>query len=157
MDSTSSTYPKDRLAHAHHNQKAAIHLYNDGACHFPDWVITTAFYAALNYVKHKVFPIGDMQSDGKFLFTYTFEDYLIQNNKEREDKHSVIRTLVKQHCSPIRAEYDKLLDMCWGARYVDYKRTPEEALAALELLSKIAHYCDKEKAAKQVQQSATNA
>ena len=140
MDTTSSTYKKDRLSHATHNEIAAVHLYNNGECHFPDWVITAAFYSALNYVKHKIFPIADM-ADGKMQFCYSFEEYLVVNNKEREDKHAVLKNLVKIQCPQIRTEYEKLMDMCWGARYTEYKIQPEEALNALELLSRIRAHC----------------
>ncbi len=143
MDTTSTTYKKDRLSHAIHNERAARHLYNNGNCEFADWTITTSFYSALNYAKHKIFPIADIR-EGKMVFCYTFEQYLVENDLEHSEKHGVVKNLIKKHCPAIRENYEQLMDMCWGARYVEYKRDPNEALHAIELLSLIRAICHTE-------------
>jgi hypothetical protein len=44
----------ESFAHGEHNEKACDLLaLNQG---FPDWVITTAFYASLHFVTSKIFP-----------------------------------------------------------------------------------------------------
>ncbi len=46
---------EDNLEYAQHNEKACKYL--DKKPEFTDWVITTAFYSALHFVRYKIFPI----------------------------------------------------------------------------------------------------
>ena len=59
----------DSLAHAKHNERVCNYL--GRSADFGDWVITTAFYSAMHYVRHLMVPImieGDVYNDFESLF-----------------------------------------------------------------------------------------
>jgi len=76
--------------HAIHNEAACDFLLSGNQ--FNDWVVTTAFYAALHYVQHEIFPLsegGNTYSD----FNVYFGKVLKQRN-QRLNKHSATLQLV---------------------------------------------------------------
>ncbi len=50
----------DSLNHAIHNKEVCVHLSKESR--YSDWVITTAFYSAVHFVEHKIFPIKGFKS-----------------------------------------------------------------------------------------------
>lgn len=129
-----------RRKHALHNEDACYYLYEAGK--FPDWVITTAFYSALQFVKYKAFPLK-----GEFDTYPTFEDYFaLQKNRDdfAGSRHDVIKKLVQHHLRPIAA-YQELFDACHNARYSDYQLRNQDVELALDNLSEIKKFCNTEK------------
>lgn len=111
----------DRLLHAQHNEEI---------CHFlcqkqenADWVATTAFYAALHFIEHRIFPISDKDDNGHKFKIKTFDEYysLYCNKKSNTNKHSERLTLLTEKEPSIAPHYKWLKDTCWTARYVNYK------------------------------------
>ena len=64
MDLYSITMGNSRnLEHAEHNEKAYRYLCQEPE--FSDWIITTAFYSAIHYIRHRMFPFEDQLKNGK--------------------------------------------------------------------------------------------
>ena len=53
---------RSSLDQAKHNEKVCDYLGKKDS--YSDWVITTAFYSARNYLEHKIFP-RDIEISGK--------------------------------------------------------------------------------------------
>lgn len=65
-----------RKQHAIHNEEACDFLLSSNK--FNDWVITTAFYSALHFVQHEIFPLT--HDDKK----YGFKDLLWESPKKKK-------------------------------------------------------------------------
>jgi hypothetical protein len=109
---------KSDLDHGAHNKAAFDHLYPKKE--FVDWIITTAFYAALHYVDHKIFPIKYSEKGVQI----TFEDmdsYAVSAaNRFSKDKHTCRLSLVKQKLPEIYFEFNWLYSNSSTARYHNY-------------------------------------
>jgi hypothetical protein len=122
------------IDHALNNERIFEHLLqlND----FNDWVITTAFYASIHFLRHKIFPlsIGDN--------TYDTINEFCRAKRIRRFNHKVMRELVEAHTSSeISAVYNYMLDMSYTARYSKYRFSSEAAQTAKRRLTKIKAYC----------------
>lgn len=87
-----------RKEHGEHNEKLCDHLLSNG--NYNDWVVTTAFYAALNFVKYQIFPFtwkGKQYND--------FETYFNQAENRGVDKHESLKNLV---CRNIKKMFRRL-------------------------------------------------
>lgn len=122
-------------SHAEHNELACEFLSQDGR--FNDWVITTAFYSALHYVHHELFPLQEGE------FTFSSLDEICSSmqsgfSNPGKNKHSMLKTLVRAKCSTkCFILYRKLFDQCHNARYVSYqvsKQSADDALKTLQIL-----------------------
>ena len=133
-----SVYKQLRLEHALHNEKVCKHIDTTEGL-YNDWVTTTAFYSAIHFVKHKVFPLTVY--DNGIVILQTFDEYFNKNHNPNDNKHAAILRLVKSECSAILADYRQLKDICWGARYTDYKIDNETTIKAKELLINIKRHC----------------
>lgn len=122
--------------HALHNERLCDLLLENGQ--FNDWVITTAFYAALHYVKHQMFPLH--LAGKKF---NEFEAYYFQHEKKGVDKHRSLSGLVCRNLKDCSGAYRWLLDAAKNSRYNNYKVAPETASKARKLLSAIKNSCTK--------------
>ena len=129
---------EDNLEYAEHNWKTCKYL--DKKPDFADWVITTAFYSALHYVRYKIFPISIEQAD-KTLNISDFEFYFRVNNPMRLSKHSLLSNLVEEKFPEIATDYNKLRDISWSARYNNYKYSREISNEAKKRLQKIKEFC----------------
>ena len=127
----------DDLKHARHNDKACDYLHENGE--FTDWVVTTAFYAAIYYVHHELFP-GQFEINGTTRHLSSFDDY-IKNLKGEKKPHTVRIDLVADLLPEIYSEYKTLHDTCWTARYKNYKISSEEVNACRECLNDIRDLC----------------
>lgn len=130
---------EDNLDYAQHNEKVCKYL--DKEPEFTDWVITTAFYSALHYIRYKVFPISITTRKGKKLKVDDFESYFRINNPLNLSKHSLLSTLVEERHSEIADDYNKLRDISWSARYSNYKYPRQVSNDAKKRLEKIKQYC----------------
>jgi hypothetical protein len=130
----SNSYPK---AHAIHNAKVCAFL-ND-ANDYPDWVVTTAFYAALHFVQHEVFP-GSMGNR-----TYvSFENYYNGHYGHTQNKPNRHRSTINLVYSEIGTDagviYEWLHDACRTARYRNFNTSPSVAKASMERLEELRTY-----------------
>jgi len=122
------------INHAEHNKSVCDHLIENTEFH--DWVITTAFYAAIHFLRHYLFPL----EEGGKTFN-TFDDYC-GSNKIYRNKHSQMRKLVEEHAHhTIASTYNQMLDICWSARYSQYKFSAEIAGLARRRLNHIENNC----------------
>ncbi len=130
-----------RRNHALHNEKVCQYLAQSGE--FPDWVITTAFYTALHFVKYKIFPL--LLDNGKRYSS--LDDYRrkIGYQQHGSSAHSILRKLLNQRFKNIAAPYNELYDSCQNARYTDYDISSEEVTFALDNLAEIKKYCNTNK------------
>lgn len=124
-----------RKAHALHNEALCEFLLHNG--NYNDWVITTAFYSALNYVKFEMFPLH-ISGVGKF---EDFEMYLRKQDKSGE-KHYVLMQLVSRYMK-CGGAYRWLLENCMTARYSEYIVSEANARHARRMLAYVKESCQK--------------
>ena len=126
------------LEHAEHNEKVCKYL--DKKPEFTDWVITTAFYSALHYVQHKLFPLV-ISIRGKRTKITCLDEYFSKNNPHQLNKHSVLAKLVEEKLSEISKDYNKLKDISLTARYHRYNYPREISNDAKKRLQTIKEFC----------------
>lgn len=122
---------RQRLEHAYHNESVCYYLDNNG--HFNDWVVTSAFYAALHFCCYKIFPIEE-KIDGKTYVFNTVEQFKKFHNLEL-NKHSILSDLIDEFFPSISPIYDELKDYCMNARYFHYKIKTVKANRAKEIVT----------------------
>lgn len=130
----------NRFLHAKHNEKVCNFLQQKPE--FSDWIITTAFYSALHYVTHKIFPLS-FELNGKKINCDTFDVYCRYNNPKKISKHEFRKELVEIHCQEIADIFDRLHDLSNNARYVDYKLDRKDSDLARASLKRIKEFCTK--------------
>jgi hypothetical protein len=124
----------DKKAQAGHNEDACKFLYSDG--NYCDWVVTTAFYSALHFVQHEIFPktIKGVQYDN-------FDKYYnghFQGKKNRPNKHVSTINLVKAELGDdVHQNYSWLFGLCMNARYTDYNIHQFVAEESIKRLARI--------------------
>lgn len=118
--------------HAVHNEQLCQLLFKDG--NYNDWVITTAFYSALHYVHHEIFPF----IDGAREYT-SFDNYYnsIPKGQKKGSKHSVTIDLILAHDNEAGQIYKWLHDTCRTARYHKYKLPDALAKTAIDSLQEL--------------------
>lgn len=121
--------------HANHNAELCDLLLNNGR--FNDWVVTTAFYAALHFVHYILFPLKFQ--DKTF---YNFNKYYWSLDSKKS-KHSVTRDLVKLKFNDISPQYDWLFFSCLNARYKNFRVEITEAREAKKNLDAIKERANK--------------
>lgn len=127
------------LEHAKHNEHVCNYLGKKES--FGDWVITTAFYSAMHYVRHLMIPVT---IDG---ITYNDFEYLFAKKKSiMEGRHGFMKSYVVSNFPGIAFEYSRLHDMSTTARYTSYTYTREQANQAKEYMETIKQYVIKSKA-----------
>jgi hypothetical protein len=129
---------KGRIEHALHNEEICELLANTK---FKDWVVTTAFYSALHFVRHKIFPFKQSTGKGETFKIDSFYQYMKAFNPKRVGKHELILDLVRTHCPAAYSDYQWLFDTCMNARYHHYKVSEKVANKALEKLQSIKKVC----------------
>ena len=126
------------LDHALHNEKVCKYIQKKSD--FADWIITTAFYSALHFVTHKIFPMN-VEHNGKRISISNFDIYHRQFNPNKLSKHEFRKELVELHCSEISDAFEKLYSLSYTARYVDYRYGRDISDEANKNLKKIKDYC----------------
>lgn len=126
---SSETFPLD---HALHNEKVCKHVDEGG---FNDWVVTTAFYSALHFVEHEIFPFQD---EGNSIEYESFDDYC---TGKRGGKHKLRSLLVHENLETVSAEYDWLKNTSWTARYNKYQVSEDVKDRAIYCLNRIKDVC----------------
>ena len=107
---------ENHKAHALHNENVYQFLKKEPE--FIDWRVTTAFYAALHFVEHKLFPLATTFA-GKDETFKTIEEY--RDFFSKRSKHQARVHAVKNNIKPCRTEYKVLFDLSMQARYRRYK------------------------------------
>jgi hypothetical protein len=127
------------LDHALHNEACCNFLKADGL--YLDWVVTTAFYAALHFLKHKAFPLnedGQTHADFDSYCNYLKKRHHINSTIH---PHEVLRSLAERRFPKITVEYENLFDLCRTARYHNYKLDERFVKEALNDLAAIKKFC----------------
>ncbi|MBN1522563.1 MAG: hypothetical protein JW928_08525 [Candidatus Aureabacteria bacterium] len=102
---------KEKLDHAEHNREVCLHL--SSSKKYPDWTITTAFYAMIYYCEAILFPLTE---DG-----VEYKNLSIYSHKQNLALHPARMRAVQKHLKSFIPEYVSLADACRTARYSDYK------------------------------------
>lgn len=149
MDTPTPSKNIERRNHAIHNEEVCRYIAEREE--FGDWVITTAFYAALHWMNYKLFPFSftdhDTEESVHFRSLDQYRSYAFDNRKPIESKHHTLLRLARTFCpSEIASEYRRLFDMCMTARYRNYRTAPQIIHVVQSSLKTIHNYCDKEEA-----------
>jgi len=129
----------NNLNHAKHNEQVCNYL--NKKPEFSDWIITTAFYAALHYVRHKIIPYVKTDLSGNRRTFSDFESLFENFRKEQEGRHGFQKRFVEENLHIIRFEYQRLHELCQNARYYNYQYNRDDSEKARSYLKKIKDYC----------------
>ena len=129
----------NHLTHALHNVKVCNYLHKKEE--FGDWIIVTAFYAALHFVNHVIFHFTIMKAD-KSIQIDSVEDYIhhlrVINSKS---KHAILTDLVVTYHPSIAVAYSRLKDLSFQARYQNYQFSRAITDFAKAQMDEIKNYC----------------
>jgi len=139
MDITAITGNCNNINHAKHNEQVCNYL--NKKPEFSDWIITTAFYAALHYVRHKIIPYVHTDLSGNQKKYDDFETLFDNFKKEQEGRHGFQKRFVEEHLPKIRYQYQRLHELCQNARYYNYQYTRHDSEKAREYLKIIKDFC----------------
>lgn len=121
------------IEHARHNESVCNYLGKKEA--YSDWVITTAFYSAMHYVRHLIIPVT---KKGKVYLD--FESLFCDLKSPMDGRHGFLRNYVLMNYSSIGYEYCKLHDMSTTARYTQYTYTRDQAKISKGYLEEIKNF-----------------
>lgn len=129
---------KNHAEHANHNEKTCNYLKKH--VQYSDWVIITAFYAAMHYVRHLMVPqvINETECND-------FEKIFLLKKSIGEGRHGFQSSWVAINHAGISVEYNRLYEMSEFARYHNYEFTREESRRAFGYLEVIKEYVKEEK------------
>lgn len=130
--------PKESFEHGEHNEKACELL---SVNNFPDWTITTAFYAALHFVTSKIFPFDIIVNTKKITFT-DIQQWQSHKSYASKSRHFLTVDLVEKFCEDIADEYQWLLDTSFNARYHSHRHPPEIVNRSISYMKKIKKHCE---------------
>lgn len=119
-----------RKQHAIHNEEACDFLLKSNK--FNDWVITTAFYSALHFVQHEIFPVDE--NGETYLDLNIYYAKVLKKKNKRITKHFATIQLVTSKLPKCSPYYRWLHDACMSARYTNYNVSVEKAKQAREYL-----------------------
>lgn len=132
------------LKHAKHNQ--AVCLFLKSNTDYNDWIITTAYYSAIYFIYHALFP--DKYEDpisGDIKSFNSWEKYCHRLPVNNNNKHKATENLVSEHFPEIYREFKILKDNCWTARYDKYIVVDSIMEECVKGLSTIAEFCENHK------------
>ena len=124
--------------HGKHNHVVCnkLHVTTDIPCN--DWIITTAFYSAIHFIDHIIFP--SEYNGTKFENINDAHKVL-----RKQSKHQTREFLVHAKLPSQSANYSFLMSQCWDARYNDYDINSAISDLAVKKLNAIMKECDIEK------------
>jgi hypothetical protein len=122
-----------RKQHAEHNEQLCLKI--NQLTGYNDWVITTAFYACIHYVEHKLFPLT---VNG---VTYATFDSYYHAQSGNASKHKIKLNLVTQYLPTMGSNYRRLKDLCHTARYSNYRMGSALSSIALKDMASIKAAC----------------
>jgi hypothetical protein len=124
-----------RKEHGSRNLELCKLLLDDGQ--YNDWVVTTAFYSAVHFVEHALFPLIE---NGVEYLTYN-EYWQIFFHPRHISKHDGKKRLVKQYIPTVKNQYRELCDDCNNSRYNDYNVSDYNAKEAIKKAQAIKKAC----------------
>jgi hypothetical protein len=125
------------LGHALHNEEVCKHL--NRTPKYLDWVITTAYYSALHFATHKLFPF-ELEVNGKKETIKSLDDYC-SITRDSTRKHNKLAKLIEERHEDIADVYCQMRDISWTARYQDYAYDRDISSLAVKRLSAVKEYC----------------
>lgn len=122
------------LEHALHNERACKYLAEDN---FNDWVVTTAFYSAIHFVEHFLYPLqkGDRE------FESFDEFYTVTHIDSHVGKHAARTNQVQRHLITASGEFKWLKSTAFTTRYNKYDVGDSIKSRALDSLNTIKGVC----------------
>lgn len=128
----------DKLKHAKHNESVSRYL--SPKQDYADWVVITAFYSAIHFVEHKIFPYNAAGNTFQTMKQYFIA---VKHTFPGRNKHAWRQELVGHLCSEISASYNWLFATCNTARYSNYEfpQPRQVSKRATEELKKIKDFC----------------
>lgn len=131
---------KTLLEQAKGHEKTCDFLFSEGKGEHNDWVITTAFYAAMFYLEHKIFPIKSSKYNrGNRIENFDLYVKLLSTGLSR---HKDFKRVVREECPPkISTAYRKLFSLCYDSRYVPRDMAEADVSLARTKLAEIKVYC----------------
>jgi len=131
----------NKIDHAKHNEEVCNFLSPQE--NYIDWVITTAFYSAIHYVDHKLFPMKVNHESGSKFTIKSIDEYRNNFPKKGIDKHTYRAELVQSRCAPIHANFLWLRSASGTARYSNYifSKPKEVLVTAKKHLEAISIHC----------------
>lgn len=134
----------ERFDHGEHNESACELLNLNGK--FPDWTITTAFYASLHFVTSKIFPFKHRpKPDAKEITFVSLDQWQKFKNYASHGRHELLSGLVDTYCNEVQERYDWLLSHSWNARYHEHKHDPHFVQYAIACMKAIKKHCEPSK------------
>lgn len=120
--------------HGNHNKSLCDELLGQQKYH--DWVVTTAFYSAIHFIDHKMFPVK--LENGRWARSISEAQKSIGCTK-----HQCREILVDTYMPQMSVEFKFLQSACFNARYKDYKVAPADSSLSREHLEHIIIECGK--------------
>jgi hypothetical protein len=124
--------------HAEHNR--VVYQYLSEKPEFCDWIITTAFYSSIHYVRNRMLPHTIKVKSGTKSFS-DFEALYYHFRKDNEGRHGFQLNWVRDHYPEIKSRYRRLHELSNEARYIDYQISPAVLPEIEEHLETIRSYC----------------
>jgi len=121
-----------KLDHARHNRDACDSFIQLG--NYNDWVITTAFYSAIHFIDHKLFPLIDYRGR-------SVSDIGQFSKMEGVSKHEARILIISLRLPSQNTNFGFLYNQCLTARYINYHVSLETAEKAREKLRLIEEEC----------------
>lgn len=131
--------------HASHNLKA--HHYIKKSSEFPDWEITTAFYASLKFFEGCLFPETYLrpgkEEENDYKAFDNFNEYKQTYYRFCQGSpHDIMKRFVQFNTTyEVWRSYRDLYDVCHNSRYKNYQVDPLDLDIAKESLELIKNYC----------------
>jgi len=130
--------------HASHNLQVHNLLKENGK--FPDWEVTTAFYASLKFFEGALFPEEYKHPKNEKLVEFkSYNDYRSSFNRfVGGTPHDAMKHFVKNNTDEdIWIVYKELYGVCHDSRYKNYSISKNDLQIAREGLESIKSYCIK--------------
>jgi hypothetical protein len=121
--------------HAKHNYDICNHLNLQDKLLCNDWIVTTAFYSAMHYIDHILFPCNYKGN----VFNNINEAH---GTLSKDSKHQSRAILVYNLLPNLAAEFKFLISECQEARYSNYLTNPAIAQKAVKFLDVIKKASD---------------
>lgn len=132
-----------RIEHARRNREVCEFLRDK--TEYYDWVVTTAFYAALHYVHGVLFPLSLQHADRNVTFESldAYASFRYNELADYSSKHTLQERLVADKLHDISYPYRKLRSVCHTARYINFRVQKSDAAHARNLMVRIAEECER--------------
>lgn len=123
------------LDHGKHNEALYNELFEKKV--YPDWIVTTAFYASIHYVEEMLFPTTFFSK----MVNNLDEAHELVPIKSRLSRHVTRGKLLEVRLPGCYNSYEKLRKQSQIARYVNYKVSNELRDKTKEWLTNIKKTC----------------